>query len=349
MESPIRVYSEEIKRFATEVLTHAGVPHQDAATEADVLAWANLRGVDSHGVRAIPVYLDRLDAGVMNAKPNIQVVKETPAAVLIDGDCALGPVVTTMAMRLVMKKAREVGIGWGFIRNTTHQGAMGYYPLMAAEEDMGGIAFVCGAASMAPHGARVSGVHNSPVAIAVPGSQRGPLILDMATSVVAWGKISLALEKGVSIPENWTLNENGNPTTDPNEAWTLLPFGGPKGSGMALMFECLSSLMVGNPRLGRPEVGHGVQNSVVAAIRIGAFTDAEAYKERVDDLVDNLKALPKVDGVSEIFVPGELEDRMYRERSRNGIPIPEATYGNLKKVAERFGVEPPRAGPRLVA
>ena len=344
----VRVGLKGLKDFTREVFIRAGVAPEDAETEAEVLLWANLRGVDSHGVLRIPLYLEWIDAGIMNPRPNIQVIKETAATVLIDADRALGPVVTTLAMNRVMKKAREVGIGWGLIRNTTHQGAMGYYSLMAAKEDMAGIAIVCSPPNMAPHGARAAGLHNSPIAIAVPGDRRSPLILDMATSVAAGGKVRLAEDKGISIPEGWALDKDGNSTTDPKQGTILMPFGGPKGSGLAMMFECLSSLMVGNPLLGPVLMGkqsarHVIQNSIVAAIDIGTFTDAGSYKEHVDSLVDNLKSLPKAEGADEIFVPGEPEDRVHQDRVQHGIPLPEGTVRNLQTVAERFEMELPPA------
>jgi len=282
----------------------------------------------------------------MNPRPNIQVLKDAPATLLIEADHAFGPVVTVFAMRRVMEKARQGGIGWGLIRNTTHQGAIGYYSLMAAKEDMAGITFVCSPPNMAPFGARVAGVHNSPIAIAVPAKRHRPLILDIATSVAAGGKLSLARDKGVLIPLGWALDKEGNPTADPSQAATLLPFGGAKGSGLALMFECLSSVMVGNSLLepmllGRERVRRSSQNSVVAAIDIAAFTDAESYKEHIDGLIDGLKALPRAEGFSEIFVPGEPEDRTREERLRDGIPLPQGTVRNLQSVAERFEVELP--------
>ncbi|RMF85955.1 MAG: Ldh family oxidoreductase [Nitrospinota bacterium] len=337
----VRVPWEPLKAFTQQVFQQAGVPPRDAETEAEVLIWANLRGVDSHGVLRIPWYIELIDAGQMNPRPHIQVVKETPATLLIDADYALGPVVTTFAMQRVMEKARATGIGWGLIRNTTHQGAMGYYALMAAQADMAGLAIVCSPPNMAPYGAKAAGVHNSPIAIAVPANRHRPLILDMATSVVAGGKLRLAIDKGVAIPEGWALDKEGNPTTDPHQAVTLLPFGGPKGSGLALMFECLTSIMVGNPLLeptlwGQETVRRHRQNSVVAAIAIETFTDVAGYKDHIDKVIDGLKALPKADGVKEILVPGEVEDQVYQDRIQHGIPLPEGTVRNLRRVAERF-------------
>ena len=185
MADEIRIPAGELQEFTKGVFVAAGVPSEDAALEAEVLVWANLRGVDSHGVLRIPWYVDLLAKGDMNARPNIRVERETAATALIDGDRALGPVVTTVAMRRAIDKARTAGIGWAVIRNTTHQGAMAYYALMAAEAGMAGIAIVCSPPNMAPFGARVAGLHNSPISIAVPAGRHRPLCLDMATSVAA--------------------------------------------------------------------------------------------------------------------------------------------------------------------
>jgi LDH2 family malate/lactate/ureidoglycolate dehydrogenase len=346
MSPEVRVPWESLKTFTKEVFVQVGLPPEDAETEAEVLIWANLRGVDSHGVLRIPSYVQNVETGQMNPRPNIHIVKETPATLIIDADHAFGPVVTILAMKQVIQKAKAVGIGWGVIRNTTHQGAMGYYALMAAKEGMAGIAIVCSPPNMAPHGAKAAGVHNSPIAIAVPGKRHRPIILDMATSVVAGGKLQLAIDKGVSIPEGWALDTEGHPTTDPRLAKILLPFGGPKGSGLALMFECLSSVMVDNPLLeptllGKETVRRHRQNSIVVAIDISTFTTVERYQEHIDHLIDGLKALPKAEGVDEIFVPGEVEDRVYEERIQHGIPLPAGTVRNLQRIAKQLSITLP--------
>jgi LDH2 family malate/lactate/ureidoglycolate dehydrogenase len=344
--SEIRVGWESLRDFTRDVFIRAGLQPCDAEIEAEVLLWANLRGVDSHGVLRIPGYVEFVDEGVMNPRPNIQVLKETSAALLIDADHAFGPVVTTWAMRQVMQKASEAGIGWGLIRNTTHQGAMGYYPLMAAREGMAGIALVCNPPNMAPYGAKSAGVHNSPIAICVPGKRHRPLLLDIATSVAAGGKLDLAIDRGDKIPVGWALDKQGNATTDPHLAAILLPFGGPKGSGLALMFECLASIMVGNPLLepalqGKPGAKTHCQNSIVAAVNIGMFTSVEDYESHVDAVVDGIKALPPAEGFTEVLVPGEIEDRVHEERAKNGIPLPEGTVRKLQKIAERFNLQMP--------
>lgn len=363
VQTEVRVAWEPLSEFTKKVFVQAGLPPQDAATETGALIWANLRAVDSHGVLRIPWYVENIDKGVMNPKPNIRVEKETPATLLIEADRALGPVVTVFAVDLVMKKAKQMGIGWAIIRNLTHQGALGYYSQMIAEKGMAGIVFVCNPPNMAPHGARAPGVPNSPIAISAPAKRHRPLNLDMATSVVAGGKLWLAVDKGIPIPLGWALDKDGNPTTDPKNYAALLPIGGPKGSGLALMFECLSSVMADNPKLepsllsraskqeaeGKSEVKwekpeliptHN-QNSVVAAIDISTFTDLKSYKEHIDNLIDGIKGLPKAEGFDEILVPGEPEERTYLERSQKGIPLPEGTIRNLRGIAERFGIKLP--------
>ena len=356
---------QSLKEFTTQVFARAGMPVEGAAIEADALIWANLRGVDSHGVLRIPWYLENIDKGLMNPKPNIRIVKETAATYLIDADRALGPVATVFAMKKVIEKAKGAGIGWAVIRSLTHQGALGYYSLMAAEQGMAGILTVSSPPNMAPFGAAVAGVHNSPISIAVPAKRHPPLCLDMATSVVAGGKVWLAVDKGTSIPEGWGQDKEGNVTTDPIKVSSLLPAGRYKGSGLALMFECLSSVMVDNPLLEPVLLGmegksaetekqpqgstarpatygrRHRQNGLVVAIDISNFIELESYKEHIDNLIDGLKALPKAKGVTEIMVPGEPENRNLEERLKNGIPLPEGTVRNLRGVASRFSLELP--------
>ena len=342
----IRIDWKALETFATEVFVRAGLPTEDARLEAEVLVWANLRGIDSHGVLRIPSYLDNIDKGLMNPKPNIRIIKETPAVLFIDADRAFGPVVTVFAMERVIEKARNVGIGWALLRNNTHQGAMAYYPLMAARENMAGIAIVCSPPNMAPHGAKAAGLHNSPIAIAVPSGKDRPLVLDMATSIVAGGKLMVAADKGVPLGEGWALDGSGNPTTDPEAAKILVPSGGPKGSGLALMFQCLASIMAGNPLLVPVLQGgenNWAQNGIVAAIDIELFGDVGTYKQNVDALVDELKDLPRADGCDEILMPGEPEERVLEDRLRDGIPLPPGTVQRMRDTADRLSLALPDA------
>jgi len=337
---------QELRKYATEVFAAAGMAREDAAMEADVLVWANLRGVDSHGVQRVEEYLARVDEGNMDPKAEIEVLRESPAALYIEANHAFGPVVTVPTMEKVIAKAKQLGVGWALIRNTTHQGAMGYYVEMAAKAGMAGIAIVCNPPNMAPWGAKAPGVHNSPIAIGVPRKEGRPLVLDMATSIAAGGKVQVAVDKGISIPETWALDADGKPTTDPSLAKTLCPAGEYKGSGLAMMFESLTSIMANNPLLvptllGRGGVRPGKQNSVLAAVDISFFSDVDGYGTHIDELVQGLKALPRADGVDEIMMPGEPEARVQAEREQNGIPLPPGTWRKLEDAAQRFGLDLP--------
>jgi LDH2 family malate/lactate/ureidoglycolate dehydrogenase len=345
-EEMVRVGWQALQDFTQKIFEGVGMPSKDARIEAEVLVWANLRGVDSHGVQRVAEYVQRAELGYMNTQPNIEIVQESAATMLVEADHAFGPVVTVFTMERVIAKARQAGIGWGLIRNTTHQGAMAYYSQMAARAGMAGLAIVTNPPNMAPPGARAAATHNSPIALAVPGEQWPELSLDMATSVAAGGKLEVAKDKGISIPEEWALDKDGQPTTDPNKAAFLRPAGAYKGYGLALMFECLTSLMVANPLLaptlhGQDTVPQGTQNSVVAAINIANFTDVEGYKKNVDSLVDGVKGLPMVNADDEMLLPGEIENRQHKERIVQGIPLPVGTVQKLKDAAARFGLELP--------
>lgn len=339
-----RVDADALETFTRQVFEKAGLPAEDAAVEAKVLVWANLRGVDSHGVQRIPRYLDMLERGEMNARPNIKTIKESPSLLFIDADRAMGPVVTVKAMNAVIEKTKNVGISWALIRKVTHQGAMGYYAEMASKQGLAGIAIVCGPPNMAPFGAKAAGAHNSPIAFSFPAAKRKHVTLDMATSIAASGKLSVAADKRVPIPDTWALDADGHPTTDPNVAQVLMPAGGPKGSGLALIFQCLTSQMANNPLVVpalRGETGLHNQNSVVAAIDIGFFTDVDEYRAQLDDMVDEIKKLPRADGVDEIFTPGEPEQRTLEDRSQNGVPLPPGTVKKLQSAANRLDLTSP--------
>jgi len=339
--------------FSTRVFMAIGLPEDHARQEADTLLWANLRGVDSHGVVRIPWYVQNTQNGIMNTAPNIQVTVDTPAVALIEADQAYGPVVTNMAADMAVEKAREVGIGWILVRNHTHQGTMGQYAQRIANHDMVGIVFVCSRPNTAPFGARAAGVSNNPIGMSAPAGRHPHLILDMATSLVAMGKVLMARERGESLPLGWGLDEDGNPAIDPKDLATLLPVGGPKGSGMSLLFECMGSLMVSNPLVlpvlsGELQADKTVhvgrmarhnQNSVVAAIDVSRFIDIAEYKEQIDRLIDHIKELPTAEGFDEILMPGEKEERCYTERIEKGIPVPPKTLDTLRKIASDLNIE----------
>jgi ureidoglycolate dehydrogenase (NAD+) len=337
----VTVTAAALTRFSTEVFARAGLPPADAAVVAGVLVWANLRGVDTHGVMRVPRYVDLIENGDMNARPAIRIRTETPASVLIEADRAAGPVAMMRAVAEATRKARDSGVGLALVRATTHTAALGYYTQAIANAGMAGVALAGSWPNVIYHGARAAGVSTSPISIAVPG--RDPVVLDMATSVVSMGKLNQAKRTGKPIPEGWALDGEGNPTTDPEAARTPLPMAGPKGSGLSFMVECLASLIASNPLLaesleGTPEGRRHRQNGFVMAIDLAQFGDLENFRREVDRLAKALKALPRAADTDEILLPGERGARTLERRTREGIPVPAGVRKELQALAERLGV-----------
>ncbi|HET9149921.1 MAG TPA: Ldh family oxidoreductase, partial [Alphaproteobacteria bacterium] len=219
-----------------------------------------------------------------------------------------------------------------------------YYALMAAKADAIGLVFSTSTPNMAYFGAREAGVSNAPLAIAVPTGDRSPLVLDMATSVAASGKIKQAVDSGRAIPPDWALDAKGNPTTDPAAADLLLPLGGPKGSGLALMLECVTSILAGAPALERMLTGKEPrkhrQNAMAIAIDVAAFTDPKTFRTEADALAAAVEALPRA-GAEAILMPGARGAEIEAERARDGIPLPRGTWRRLGEAAAKVGVPMP--------
>ena len=330
-------------RFATDVFTRAGMAEASAAIVADALVWANLRGMDSHGVSRVPGYLEWMRRGDINVKPRMVVATETPAVVVLDADRAAGPIAMTAAMAHALRKARDAGAGLVLVRATTHTAALGYYTLIAAREGLAGLAFAASTPLMAYHGARAPGVSTTPISIARPGGDHEPLLLDMSSSLIAMGKLNQARRTGEPLPDGAALDAEGRPTTDAKQAVTPLPLGGPKGSGLALMVECLTSLVLGNPIAA--EVLEGTargerhrQNCLALAVDVARFGDPRAFQREAQRLIKALKALPRAAGVDEILMPGERGRRTFERRTREGIPLPPSVVAELTKVAGDLGV-----------
>ena len=351
MSGDIIVTAGALRDFAARVFVACDVGADDAALWADLLVWANLRGVDSHGVLRIPRYIQTLANGNINARPNITLDRRAGAIAVIDCDNAPGPVGMSHAMEEAIERAREVHIGWCIARNVTHSGAIGYYGQIAAKAGMAGMVMIASRPMMAYHGSRVAALSTNPLAIAVPGGDHPPLSLDMASSAVSMGKVLEARDAGEAIPDGWALDASGHMTNDPGEAAILMPLGGAKGSGLSLMMECLVSIMGANPlieeilRPGGDPTGFR-QNGLAIAIDIAAFIGLDEYGKQVDDLAAALKVLPKADGVDEIYAPGERGDAVLAEREQHGIPIPKGTWDRLADAVGPLGVAMPEVGDK---
>ena len=340
----VRVGTDALKIFSCALFERVGVSPEDARIVADVLVWANLRGVDSHGMLRIPNYVRWAETGVVNPRARPKVIRETPAASVVDGELGYGAVVLSYATERAIEKARKTGVGWVAVTRSTHSGAVGYYTLMCARAGMAGLYMGASMPNMAYHGVRGAGVSTNPIAISVPGGTHPPLMLDMATAVASVGKLKYHADANIPLPEGWALDGAGDPTTDPQRAVTPMPLGGPKGAGLALMFECMASLLVGRPVL-EPRIAGRVkeheQAGVIVAIDIAQFTDPADYRRNVDALVAALKAMPRAEGFDDIAVPGEHGDAILRERKASGIPLPAGTWKRLAETAGRLGVQMP--------
>jgi LDH2 family malate/lactate/ureidoglycolate dehydrogenase len=336
---------DRLRDWATRVWERAGLPAEMAAVAADALVSANLRGIDSHGVLQMGVKVRRVLSGVMNARPDLRVVGGGPAALLVDGDNGVGMVVSAWAMRQAMQRARETGVALAGARRSNHFGMAAYYAQLAAAEGMVGLCATNSAACMAPWGSITPYFSTNPLAFAAPGGIEGGITLDMATSQVAWGKVELAARAGQKIPLTWATDQNGRPTEDPQAAMKglMLPLGGYKGSGLAMMIDILAGILTG-AAFGshipdfylEPDKPEGVGHFFLA-IHIEHFMPLATYTARIEQMVAEVHACQPAEGVERIYVPGELEAETRARRLREGIPLPPDVVRDLAALGETVG------------
>ena len=344
------VYQADAARaFIKSAFLAAATPEPKAAAMADTLVYASLRGVDSHGISRTGAYLKRIETGIVDKDAEPAIVRQTAGGALIDARNTFGQYVSVRAAELVCEKAAETGVAMAAVANSNHFGSAGYYVQKIAERGMIGL---CGANStraMVLWGAAKPFLGTNPLAYAVPAGRYDPLILDMATSVVARGKIRRALDSGTSIPPDWAVGPDGRRTTDPAEAYKgyVLPFGGPKGSAIALFIEILSGVITGaavGPEVGsmyadfdRPQgLGH-----FFIAVDPAHFIGREAFASRMEKLVEDVKALPAVEGSAAVLLPGEIERNNEKKRLAEGIPVPPDVERSLAAVAGKYGLTLP--------
>lgn len=341
----ITVAHGDLARFVADAFRAKGMRADDAAAVAEVLVWANLRGIDSHGVSRLPRYLEFLGQGDMDPAAEPRVHRLGDALIHVDAMRAAGPV----AMKRCLAALREVipaaGACVGVVSRTTHAGAVGCYALELAGHGLAAIVIAAGTPNMAYHGARVASLSTSPIAVAIPGGPEGPVLLDMATAVAAAGRINQAKLAGQSLPDGWALSKDGEPTTDPAQADIALPLGGAKGSGLSFMFECLTGIVPAAPILmraiGAPGPRRNAQNAMVVAIDVARFRPLQEFRRDVDALAAILRALPRRPGVDEILLPGERSRRTAAIRERSGVPISMRVWQQLGEVARALNLALP--------
>jgi ureidoglycolate dehydrogenase (NAD+) len=339
---------DELVRFAVDVFSAAGMTRADAQTVAEVLVWADLRGLASHGVSRIPRYLEFIDHGELDPRARPSLVTTGTAAATVRAGRAAGPVAMVQACAQAVALAKAHGVGFCLVAQTTHTGAIGYYAAQAASAGCAAIVSASGPPNMAYAGARVASVSTAPIAIAVPAEQGAPLLFDMASSIVSAGKIRQARRNGDALPPDAALDREGRPTTDPNAAELALPIGGAKGAGLSLMMELLTGVLAGNAVLLahlRDNLHRHAQNAFVVALNVPAFRSLDGYCRDVASLSDALHALPRREGVEEIRMPGERGQRTASEQRSAGVRISAKTEAELAAVADRFSIRP--IAPRL--
>jgi len=344
MSGGIVVSHQELNRFISDALKASGANAADAGEVAHGLIWANLRGVDGHGVSRLPSYLAMVKRGDVELKARPRLVRETEATFELDSGGGFGPVAMMSALAIALERRQKTGSCFGVVRNTTHTGAVGRYVQWLAERGCIGLIMVAGPAFVAYHGARVASLGTSPIAIAVPSSG-GPIVLDMATSTISNGTILQARATGKSLPPGTVLTGAGEPTTDPQQAEILLPLGGPKGSGLALMFEMVASVLAAAPiqalALGSQKSRRLRQNCAILAIDVEAFRPLGEFINDADALAAILKALPRQEGFDEILLPGERAARTEAKRRASGIPIPRKLWSELEAIAATHAIKLP--------
>ncbi|MCS0505040.1 Ldh family oxidoreductase [Ancylobacter mangrovi] len=349
VDGRVHVEAGRLREFVAGLFAATGLPPADAATVAECLVRANLRGTDTHGVFRAPTYLKRLREGLNNRAPNIAVRKVADAASHVDGDNGMGAVVGRRAMGEAIELARRHGTGLVSVCNSNHYGMAAFYVLQAMEAGMIGIAFTNASPAFPPWGGRAPFFGTSPMAFAVPAGREPSFVLDMAMSVLARGNVYVAAQAGTSIPPGLALDSEGRPTTDPKaliDGGSMLPFGGVKGAALSMLMDILSGVLsgaafggeVGNPHqsFDRPQnVGH-----FFLCLRTDLFMPEEMFLARMDELVVRMKAQPRAAGVEEILVPGEREARREKERLRTGIPLAADVHAALDAEAARCGLAP---------
>jgi L-2-hydroxycarboxylate dehydrogenase (NAD+) len=342
-----RVTAARLATFAAAAYCAVGVPAEDAETAAELMVRSDLAGADGHGIFRLPQYIRRIRAGGLNVRPQITVERTSAATALVDGDNGLGHLVMRRAALTAIEITRESGAGWVGVRRGNHAGAASVYASMPLAHDMIGLYLAVGNANhLPPWGGIDLLLSTNPIAIAVPALEMPPLVLDMATTVAAYGKVKVAAQRGEEMPEGWMIDRQGRPLRDPSRAddGFLLPIGGYKGAGLALMFGLLAGTLNG-AAMGKDVVDFNKDDTTptntgqaILALDIARFGDPARFKRRVDDVIRQLKSSARLPGFSEIRLPGEQTHARREERVARGIPLAPALRAALDRLADELAI-----------
>ena len=355
----VKVFPIEVLReFSTRIFLHFGVRKADAEQAADVLASADLRGIDSHGVARLTSYFDLLSEGLINPTPKIKILRSTLSTATVDGDNGLGLVVGPQANKIAMDMAEKAGSGWVSICNTNHYGIAGYYVLQALKRDMIGWAMTNSTKLVTPLWGAERMLGTNPIAIAFPGKDEPPIVIDMATCAAAYGKIEMARRRGQPIPQGWGIDNQGRGTTNPDDivaGGALLPLGsdrergGHKGYGLAIMVDVLCGALGGanwgpftppfalRQEIPSRSVGKGIGH-FFGAMRIDGFIEADEFKRQIDDFIRTFRATKPAPGTNGPLIPGDPEREAERVRSKDGVPLIMPVVEELRAISKKIGI-----------
>ena len=342
-----RIAHADLVRFIAAAYRAAGISPAEAEKAAALMAASDISGADGHGVFRLPQYIRRIKAGGLNTRPEIKVIRRAKATALVDGDNGLGSLVVARAVEEAIALASENGVGWAGTRNGNHAGAAAVYAAMPLQHDMIGLYFAVGNANhLPPWGGVDMLLSTNPIAIAVPALEESPLVLDMATTVAAYGKVKVAAQQKKTMPEGWMIDREGRPLTDPNCAddGFLLPIGGYKGAALALMFGLLAGTLNGAANgadvvdFNKDDVTPTNTGQAICVVDIKAFAEPVQFKRQVDAVVRQLHGSALLPGFDRIRLPGEDRAQRIAERQKNGIPVPPELRAALDRMAAELAI-----------
>lgn len=335
---------EKLQAFCSAVLKGANVRAEEADIIAASLVYADLRGIGSHGLIRLETYLQRIEHGIMNLAADMPVLNETPAAAYIDAQNGFGQTAGVKAMDLAIKKAETMGVGLVSVKNSNHFGVSAFYAKRATDKNMAAIVFTNAGPTMKPFGGTEALLGTNPFAAAIPVANGEPVILDMATTEVARGKLRKALANGESIPLGWAVDKDGNPTTDPKAGieGTLCPMGGPKGSGLSLMIDFFTGVLSGSCLTGDAKgvttmTGHARVGHMFLAVNPALFSGTANFLGDTAAVAERIHGQKPASG-SRVFLPGEIEAENEVKSRKNGVALTVNLVEILNNCAKKYGV-----------
>ena len=347
--TPLRVSAQRLEDFTARAFQAVGISPADAKSIAELMVRADVQGSEGHGVFRLPQYVRRIKGGAVNTKPRIRVVREAAGMALVDGDNGMGHLVMRFATEKAIDKAKTAGVAWVGVKWSNHAGPASLYAAMPLEYDMAGLYLAVGNANHLPAwGGLDMLLSTNPIAVAVPAGEEPPIVLDMATTVAAYGKVKTKAQRGEMMPEGWMMDRQGRPLTDPRRAndGFLLPIGGYKGYGLALIFGLLAGTLNG-AAMGKDVVDFNADDTtptntghVIVAINVEAFQPIAEFKRGVDTLIRDLRASKRLPGVDRIRLPGEGSRAARADREKNGIPLPPTLKVSLDQLASELDIPP---------